>query len=148
MPTKPTSYSTSLTDAEWQLLAPLLPAAGKLGRPPRYRRRAVLDAIFYVLRSGGGWRLLPHDLPPWRLCYYYWAKWRDQGVWARVHEALRQRARARAGKKKPRKLRSSTARALRALGTAECADAMAAKRSWEESGIWRSIAWALSSRSR
>ena len=65
-------YPTDLTDAEWKLLAALLPGPSKLGRPPRHARRAVFNAIFYVLRSGGGWRLLPHDLPPWRLCYYYW----------------------------------------------------------------------------
>lgn len=141
-------YPTDLTDAEWKLLAALLPGTSKLGRPPRHARRAVFNAIFYVLRSGGGWRLLPHDLPPWRLCYYYWAKWRDQGVWERLHEALRARVRVAAGKKKPRRLRSSTARALRALTTAECAAAMEAKRSWDENGIWQSIAWGFFSKWR
>ena len=52
-------YPTDLTDAEWKLLAALLPGPSKLGRPPRHARRAVFNAIFYVLRSGGGWRLLP-----------------------------------------------------------------------------------------
>ena len=59
-------YPSDLTDAEWELLRPLLPGLGKLGRPPRYDRRKVLEAIFYVVRSGCAWRLLPHDLPPYR----------------------------------------------------------------------------------
>ena len=134
-------YPSDLSDAEWKFLARLLPGPEKLGRPPRYRRRAIVNAIFYVLRSGGGWRLLPHDFPPWRLCYYYWAKWRDAGVWQRVHEQLRGQVRAAAGKKKPLPWRSSTRRALKALTTEECAVEMVAKRSWDENGIWPLIVW-------
>ena len=56
-------YPSDLNDAEWALLRPLLPGPPRLGRPPRYDRRLVLNAIFYVVRSGCAWRLLPHDLP-------------------------------------------------------------------------------------
>ena len=100
MPTKE-PYPSDLTDAEWKLLEPLLPGRKKLGRPARYRRRLVLDAIFYVVRSGCAWRLLPHDLPSWRLSYYYFAKWRQEGLWARLNEHLRGAVRRRSGKKSP-----------------------------------------------
>jgi|HubBroStandDraft_1064217.scaffolds.fasta_scaffold225736_2 putative transposase len=129
-------YPSDLTDAEWRLLRPLLPGAPKLGRPPRYDRRLVLNAIFYVVRSGCAWRLLPHDLPPWRLVYYYFATWRESGLWPQLNDALREAVRERRGKKKPPALRSSTRRVLKWLTTPECAVTMRAKRSEGENGIW------------
>ena len=129
-------YPSDLNDAEWALLRPLLPGPPKLGRPPRYDRRLVLNAIFYVVRSGCAWRLLPHDLPHWRLVYYYFATWRESGLWQQLNDALREQVRARRGKKKPPVLRFSTRRVLRWLTTPECAATMRAKRSEGENGIW------------
>jgi putative transposase len=129
-------YPSDLNDAEWALLRPLLPGPPKLGRPPRYDRRLVLNAIFYVVRSGCAWRLLPHDLPHWRLVYYYFACWRESGLWQQLNEALRDQVREQRGKKKPPALRSSMRRALRWLTTPECAATMRAKRSEGENGIW------------
>jgi putative transposase len=60
------SYPTDLTDREWAILEPLVPAPKPGGRPCRWSRREMVDAIFYLVRSGGAWRLLPHDLPPWQ----------------------------------------------------------------------------------
>ena len=82
-------YPSDVTDIEWELLRPLLTVPPKLGRPPRHDRRLVLNAIFYVVRSGCAWRLLPHDLPPWRLCYYYFAKWRENGLWQAINPTWR-----------------------------------------------------------
>ena len=103
-------YPSTLTDKEWKLIDPWLPARSKLGRPPRYARRAILDAIFYVVRSGCAWRMLPHEFPHWRLCHDYFARWQANGVWERLHRALVGKVRVQSGKKKPRPLRSSTAR--------------------------------------
>ena len=64
-------YPSNLTDAEWKQIEPLVPGPKLFGRPPRYTKRAILDGIFYVVRSGCAWRMLPHDLPPWRIIYYY-----------------------------------------------------------------------------
>ena len=76
-------YSTDLTDAEWRILEPLVPAVKPGGRPAKYSRREVVNAIRYVLRTGCAWRLLPHDLPPWQLVYHYFWVWRrDGGTWA------------------------------------------------------------------
>jgi len=93
-------YPSSFTDREWALLAPLLPASSKLGRPPRYPRRRVLEGILYIVRGGCGWRMLPHDLPPWRLCYYYFMTWRKEGLWQKIHDRLRDAVRLASGKKR------------------------------------------------
>jgi len=135
MPTKE-PYPGDLTDAEWKLLEPLWPGPKKLGRPARYSRRLVLNAIFYVVRSGCAWRLLPHDLPSWRLSYYDFMKWRQEGLWAQLNEHLRGAVRLQSGKKKPPALRSSMRRALKWLTTPECVATMRARRSAGENGIW------------
>lgn len=135
MPTKE-PYPSDLTDAEGKLLEPLLPGPKKLGRPARYRRRLVLNAIFYVVRSGCAWRLLPHDLPSWRLSYYSFMQWRQDGLWARLNEHLRGAVRRQSEKKKPRVLRSSTRKALKWLTTPESVATMQARRSAGENGIW------------
>lgn len=57
-------YPGDLTDAEWNVLQPLIPGSAKLGRSPRYEKQAILDAIFYVVRSGCSWRMLPGEMPP------------------------------------------------------------------------------------
>jgi putative transposase len=88
-------YSTDLSDAEWACLEPYLPAPKANGRPRVYSLREILNAIFYLVRSGCSWRLLPHDFPPWRSVYHYFRQFRLDGTWARVHAALRQRVRVR-----------------------------------------------------
>jgi len=92
-------YPTDLTDAQWAVLAPLVPAAKSGGRPARHERREIVDAILFVLRSGEAWRLLPHDLPPWQTVYHYFRLWRLDGTWERVNAALRERVRVRAGRR-------------------------------------------------
>src|SRR5215831_15577115 len=82
-------YSTDLTDQEWQRLAPLVPAPKPGGRPAQYPRREIVNAIFYVLRTGCSWRLLPHDLLPWRIVFYYLWQWRKAGLWEKIHDTLR-----------------------------------------------------------
>jgi len=93
-------YSSDLTDKEWALLEPLIPGNAVLGRPPRYPKREIANAIFYMVRSGCAWRMMPHDLPPWGICYHYFARWKHAGVWECIHGALRDMARAHHGKKK------------------------------------------------
>ena len=78
-----------LNDAGWVLLRPLLPGPPKLGRPPRYDRRLVRNAIFHGLRSGCAWPLLPHDLPHGRLVSSSFACWRESGLGPQLNDALR-----------------------------------------------------------
>lgn len=92
------SYPSDLRDREWQLLEPLLPPPKPGGRPIKYSRREVVNAIRYVLRTGCAWRMLPHDLPPWRTTFHYFRTWRRDGTWERVHSALRDQVRVSQGR--------------------------------------------------
>src|SRR4029450_12995682 len=89
------AYQTDLSDAEWGCLEAHLPAPKADGRPRIYPLRQILEAIFYVVRSGCAWRLLPHEFPPWKTVYHYFRFWRLDGTWERMHAALRQRVRVR-----------------------------------------------------
>src|SRR4051794_30387346 len=97
---KPRPYPSDLTDAQWATLEPLLPQPKPLGRPRRDGLRRVVNAILYRDRdrSGCTWRALPHDSPPWRAVYSEFIRWRDDGTWAALNDALRGQARRRAGR--------------------------------------------------
>ena len=92
------SYPSDLTDAQWAILEPLLPKDQPLGRPRKTGLRRVVDAILYRNRNGCAWRALPHDLPTWRTVYNHFARWRDDGTWGAVNDALRGRVRREAGR--------------------------------------------------
>ena len=72
-------YPSDLSDAEWALLEPLLASPERRGRPPKGSIRRVADAVFYLLRSGCAWRMLPREYPPWQTVYYHFRKWRRDG---------------------------------------------------------------------
>jgi putative transposase len=95
LPSMRKAYQTDLSDAEWGCLEGHLPAPKATGRPRVYPLREILNAIFYVLRGGCAWRLLPHDFPPWKTVYHYFRAWRLSGLWERMHSALRKRVRVR-----------------------------------------------------
>jgi putative transposase len=86
-------YDTDLTDAQWEILRPLLPPPPGGGRPRTTDMREVLNAILYVLRSGCAWDLLPHDFPPAGTVYGYFRQWQRDGTIMRIHETLRPRVR-------------------------------------------------------
>jgi putative transposase len=92
------SYSTDLSDTEWGCIEPYLPPPSKRGRPKSHATREVLDAIFYVLKSGCPWRLLPRDFPPWETVYWWFGRWRADGTFERLNATLRERLRARLGR--------------------------------------------------
>jgi putative transposase len=91
-------YPTDLTDEQWERLAPYVPAAKPGGRPRRVDIREILNGIWYVLRAGCAWRLLPHDLPPWPTVYSYVRRWRLDGTWQRLHDRIRQELRLQEGR--------------------------------------------------
>jgi transposase len=91
-------YPTDLTDDEWRVLEPLIPPAKPGGRPRSVDPREIVNAIRYVLRSGGAWRLLPHEFPKWPTVYAYFRRWDRDGTWERIAGAVRRRLREALGR--------------------------------------------------
>ncbi len=89
------SYSTDLSDVEWECLEFYFPPPNKRGRPKTHSSREILNAIFYVLKSGCAWRLLPRDFPPWETVYWWFRRWRIDGTFERLNAAVRERLRVR-----------------------------------------------------
>ena len=94
-------YWTDLSEAQWAVIAPLVPDAKPGGRPRKASSRELVNAILYALRAGCSWRLLPADFPPWQTVYYYLQRWRREGVWARIHHLMLMADRERAREPSP-----------------------------------------------
>ena len=96
-------YPSDLTDDEWQRIKPFFPDPGydkpKNGRPRDWPYRLILDAIFYINKTGCQWRQMPSDFPPWGTVYTYFRNWKLDGTWMQVHDTLRDQVRIRAGKR-------------------------------------------------
>ena len=92
------AYQTDLSDAEWCHIEPHIPLPRAPGRPRVHTLREILNAIFYIVRSGCAWRLLPHDFPPWKTVHHYFRTWRLDGTWEKMHAALRERVRVGVGR--------------------------------------------------
>lgn len=95
---KTKNYPSDLTDAEWQIVQPLLPGRNRLGRPRQVELRRVWDAIQYIAAAGCAWSLLPRDFPPVSTVRYYFYRWRDDGLLAEINRALVAQARHAAGR--------------------------------------------------
>ena len=89
------NYPTDLTDAEWEHIEPFVPPPKCRGRQRIHSPREILNAVFYLLKSGCQWRLLPHDFPRWPTVYHYFRTWRIDGTWESVNRALREHLRVR-----------------------------------------------------
>jgi putative transposase len=92
------TYPSDLTDAQWEIIRPLVPPDRSGGRPRKVDIRRVIDAILYINRTGCQWRLLPHDFPKWKLVSYYFYTWRDAKIWNKIHDALVIPTRRKAGR--------------------------------------------------
>jgi putative transposase len=91
------AYPSDLNDKEWAILEPLLPKTG-MGRPRQHAERELLNAIWYILRTGWSWRMLPHDFPAWQSVYSYFRMLKQRGIWIRLNDALREQGRLQAGR--------------------------------------------------
>ena len=80
---------SDLSDAEWKVLEPFLPKPKGFGHPRTVDLREIINAIFYVQRSGCQWEMLPHDFPPHTTVYSYFQKWQRKGIWQKIHDELR-----------------------------------------------------------
>ena len=92
------AYPTDLNDSEWALIAQEMPETKTTGAPRRHPWREILNAIFYVVRTGCSWRSLPHDFPDWKTVYHYFRQFRKAGRWARLNQKLRVAVRQAAGR--------------------------------------------------
>jgi putative transposase len=91
-------YPTDLSDDEWGLLETYLPASKWRGRPRLHSPREILNAVFYVLKSGCQWRMLPREFPPWKTVFHYFRVWRLDGTWERLNRTMRRLLRAKLGR--------------------------------------------------
>jgi len=93
------AYPTDLNDNQWALIAPLLPKRRTMrGRPRTWSYRDIIDAILYIVRGGCGWRLMPHDLPPWQTVYGYYWQWRNNSLWQQINALLVEKVRVKQGR--------------------------------------------------
>jgi len=93
------SYPSDLTDRQWSIIEPLIPAAEPGGRAREVEMREVINGILYLNRTGCSWRMLPHEFPPWGTVHYYYRRFRLDGSWKLIHDKLREKVRRQAGKK-------------------------------------------------
>lgn len=89
------TYPSDLSDPQWQIIEPLIPPEKPGGRHREVNIREVVNAIFYLLRSGCSWRMLPHEFPPWQTIYTYFALWRDDGTFEMINDTLRVKLRVK-----------------------------------------------------
>ena len=94
------TYSTDLTDDQWQHIKELLPQAKSGGRPRAVCLRQTFNAMLYLLTTGCPWRQLPQSYPHWRTVYGYFRHWQNDGTWHRLHETLRAQVRRTMGRHK------------------------------------------------
>jgi putative transposase len=92
------NYDSDLTDKEYAVLEPLLPKPKRRGRRRSVVLHEILNAIFYILRGGVPWRMLPGGFPPWKTVFHYFRQWRLSGLWEAINTALRERVREKMGR--------------------------------------------------
>ena len=91
-------YPSDVNDKKWDKIKGFFEQKRVFGRPLRHDRRKIVNAIFYITRSGCQWRMLPKDFPPWEVVYYYFQKWNREGIWEQVLDALNEKDRLRQGR--------------------------------------------------
>ncbi len=135
----PQGYPSDLTDQEWAILEPLIPPAKPGGRPRTTDMREVVNAILYLDRTGGQWRALPHDFPPWSTVWTYFRTWRNDGTWKRMHTALREQVRVKQGREPTPSAAIIDSQSVKTSQKGGGAATMEARRSKAASGICSSI---------
>lgn len=144
--TKPSErkpYPSDLSDTEWQQVEPHLPKRrSPRGRKREHSLREIVNAIFYVLRSGCAWRMMPHDLPPWKTVYHYFRLWRKDGVWEDVNTALRTELRVASGRDPQPSAAILDSQSVKTTEKGGLADTTPESESAGESDICLSTPWA------
>ncbi len=136
------SYPTDLTDDEWKILELLIPPAKPRGRPRETNMREVLNAIFYLLRTGCAWRLLPHDFPPWGTVYTYFRQWKKDGTIKQIHDTLHQRLRKQDGRESEPSAAIIDSQSVKTTEKGGSKASMYISKSKAENAIFSSMLWA------
>jgi transposase len=130
-------YASDLTDKEWEVVSKLIPAGIKSGRPRKWSVRVMLNAIFYLEKTGCQWRQLPKDFPPWKRVYNTYWRWRERGVWQILVTALREDLRLSAGRRKTPSVAIIDSQSVKTTGKGGNEVLMRARRSKAASGTLR-----------
>jgi putative transposase len=138
------AYPSDLSDAEWKYIEPLIPPAKPGGRPRTTAMREVVNAIFYVLRSGCAWQMLPHDFPPWKTVYHYFWQWRRDGTWKRIHDTLRSQVSRQEGRDEEPSAAILDSQSVKTTEKGGSADTMPPRKSMGASGICSLTPWGCS----
>jgi transposase len=143
-PTERDRYKTDLTDAQWEIIRPLIPPPKPGGRPRAVDMREVLNTLLYQARTGCQWELLPHDLLPKSTVYDYFQQWRDDGTWGRIVDALRQKVRVAEGREPTPRVGYIDSQTVKTTGSAASGASTATRRSPGGSGTSPSSRWGCS----
>lgn len=129
-------YDTDLSDGQWQVIGPLIPPAKPGGRARVVDIREVLNAIFYLLRTGCTWRLLPHEFPAHKTVYHYFRVYRDDGTWQMIHDTLREQVRVAAGREATPSAGCLDSQSVKTTEKGALAAMMRGRRSTDANGTW------------
>ncbi len=131
------AYPSDLSEAQWTRIASLIPPAKPGGHPRIVNIREIINAIFYLNKTGCQWRALPHDLPNWSTAHSYYRNWRLTGVWERIHDALRAQVRAKEGREESPSAAISDSQSVKTTEKGGSAAMTPARRLRAASGILR-----------
>ena len=127
-------YASDLTDREWAILEPLIPPAKAGGRPRTVNMREVVNAIFYLVKTGCQWRMLPKEFPKWKTANDYFAKWSKDGTWQRINDGLREQVRTAAGREASPSAGSIDSQSVKTTAKGGSGALMAASKSRDANG--------------
>jgi putative transposase len=135
------AYPSDLTDAQWRLISKRIPPAQPGGRYRSVNMREVVNGILYLVRTGCSWRQLPHDFPPWGTVHWYYRCFRLDGTWQKIHDALRDKVRVSAGRKKSPSAAIVDSQSVKTTEKGGRVATTRARRSTVASGILSSTRW-------
>jgi putative transposase len=123
-------YATDLSEREWEIIKPLFSSYIS-----KHSKKEIVNAIFYILRAGCSWRLLPHDFPPWQTVYSHFRDWQNLGLWEKINDMLRKLWRTKIGRKENPSAAVVDSQSVKTTEKGGSVDMMELKKSKEERDI-------------